>query len=60
MRAEDEGRPLRMTVTGMPSLKELPHRISIATQHRDLVTIDGPPPARWPSPKPPSKPPTMC
>ncbi|MEU2874421.1 hypothetical protein ABZ769_35385 [Streptomyces olivoreticuli] len=42
--AEGESRPLRVTVTGMPSAKELSHRIATTTQHRDLVVIDGPPP----------------
>ncbi|MFJ2407069.1 AAA family ATPase [Streptomyces xanthochromogenes] len=42
--AEEESRPLRMAVTGMPSAKQLSDRIASATSHRDLVVIDGPPP----------------
>lgn len=45
MAAEAEGRPMRMTVTGMPtSPKELPDRVASATAHRDLAVLDGPPP----------------
>ena len=42
--AEEEGRPLRATVTGMPSANQLADRIATATAHRDFVVIDGPPP----------------
>lgn len=41
--AEEEGRPLRSNVTGMPTAK-LPERIDAIVHGADLVVIDGPPP----------------
>jgi cellulose biosynthesis protein BcsQ len=41
--AEEEGRPLRANVTGMPTAK-LPERIDAITHGADMIIIDGPPP----------------